>query len=57
MVETILKAIIPNFPEQLSKQADLYLDESNLFCRQVLDRFMLAKSSVNQAVMLGSIYA
>lgn len=25
----------PNFPEQLSKQADLYLDESNLFCRKV----------------------
>ena len=25
----------PNFPEQLSKQADLYLDKSNLFCRQV----------------------
>ena len=25
----------PNFPEQLSKQADLYLDKSNLFCRKV----------------------
>ena len=25
----------PNFPEQLFKQVDLYLDGSNLFCRQV----------------------
>ena len=25
----------PKFPEQLSKQADLYLNESNRFCRQV----------------------
>lgn len=25
----------PHFPEQLSKQADLYLEESNRFCRQV----------------------
>lgn len=30
----------PNFPEQLSKQVDLYLDESNLFCRQVGDAWI-----------------
>ena len=30
-----LKSNRPNFPEQLSKQVELYLDRSNLFCHQI----------------------